>query len=450
MNEQEEIKKLQQELNQLYQTIKAQEEQIRALYQRTTLLTGTEKKASPFQQLTHTGEGWTMENFIGLRLIHFIGIIVLVIGLSIGVKYAIDRNLISEGMRIGLAYAAGIVLFVLSFRLKNKYLLFSAILFSGAMASVYFTTYAAFVYYQMFSFPVSFSIMAVLTLFTVWQAVLYDKQEISILGLVGAYAIPFLISANSDRADLFFLYIFIINTGVVFLSVRKKWRLVSGIAQTITWILFIGWASTRSEMAYQETGLLFMGLFFILFIGNIIASRLFFRQPLPLMAPFALVANNLAVYIGALFIMGFEEDARLSFITLIVSLFTAMQALLVLSFWKEEKAAPKGLANFSLLLFILFIAFEWDGITVTLLWLLTAIVLFSWGVVRKTVPARMAAIVLMGVTLLKLVFLDSLTFSPIQKIISYITLGVLLLVVSFFYQKFRQQLFMEKDKPKPA
>jgi hypothetical protein len=55
--------------------------------------------------------------------------------------------------------------------------------------------------------------------------------------------------------------------------------------------------------------------------------------------------------------------------------------------------------------------------------------------------ARMASIVLMGITLLKLVLLDSITFGPVQKIVSYIVLGVLLLVISFFYQKFRQQLF---------
>jgi uncharacterized membrane protein len=55
----------------------------------------------------------------------------------------------------------------------------------------------------------------------------------------------------------------------------------------------------------------------------------------------------------------------------------------------------------------------------------------------------MTAITLMGVTLLKLLVLDSLTFSTIQKVVAYLVLGVLLLLVSFFYQKFRQQLFGE-------
>jgi uncharacterized membrane protein len=45
----------------------------------------------------------------------------------------------------------------------------------------------------------------------------------------------------------------------------------------------------------------------------------------------------------------------------------------------------------------------------------------------------------------KLLLLDSMTFSAEQKIISYIVLGILLLVVSFFYQKFRAKIFEDKN-----
>ncbi len=239
MNEEEQIKVLQQEIDELKQQFNLQHRKIVELQQRINQLSGKELKPlrfSPAQQ-------FSLENFIGLRLIHFIGIVVLVIGLSIGVKYAIDRNLISESLRIILAYAAGIVLYVLSVRLKKKYNLFSAILFSGAMASLYFTTYAAHVYYQMFSFAIAFILMILLTVYATYEAMRYNRQEIALLGLVGAYGIPFLISQNSERADLFFLYITVINLGVIFLSVKKMWRSVGTAAQTITWILLIGWAA---------------------------------------------------------------------------------------------------------------------------------------------------------------------------------------------------------------
>src|SRR5688572_643763 len=219
MNEQEEIKQLQNELNQLMGELRSQHQRILQLQERLGQLGGSQFVAQSTQRTQR--KSWSLENFIGLKLIHFIGIIVLVIGLSIGVKYAIDQELISESMRIMLAYAAGALLFFLSIQTRKKYAGFSAILLSGAMASLYFTTYGAHVYYNMFGFASAFIIMIILTVYTVYQAISYNRQEIALLGLVGAYGIPFLISQNSDRADLFFLYISLINIAVVFLSVRK-------------------------------------------------------------------------------------------------------------------------------------------------------------------------------------------------------------------------------------
>ncbi len=131
------------------------------------------------------------ENFIGLKLINFVGIIVLIIGLTIGVKYAIDLNLISPAMRIILTYIAGAALFFTSLRLRKKYELFSIILFSGSMASAYFTTYAAFEYYGLISRLVAFGLMLIFTFFTVYNSLKHNRREIAILGLVGAYGIPF-------------------------------------------------------------------------------------------------------------------------------------------------------------------------------------------------------------------------------------------------------------------
>jgi len=67
--------------------------------------------------------------------------------------------------------------------------------------------------------------------------------------------------------------------------------------------------------------------------------------------------------------------------------------------------------------------------------------LFSVGFSIKAVWLRLSGIILMGITLAKLVLLDSLRFTTIQKIIAYLTLGVLLLVVGFFYQRFKEKLF---------
>src|SRR5437773_6605387 len=199
MNDEQKIEELQKQINELSAQMHGYQQRLFGLQQELNRL---QNKTSLNPATNNTTRNSRLENFIGLRLIHFVGIVVLVIGLSIGVKYAIDRELISEWMRISLAYAAGILLLLLSWRLKKKYQLFSAILFSGAMASLYFTTYAAFVYYGFFRFEITFLLMVLFTIYTCYEAIRYNRQEIAVLGMVGGYGIPFLISGNVERVDL--------------------------------------------------------------------------------------------------------------------------------------------------------------------------------------------------------------------------------------------------------
>lgn len=442
-----EIYELKEELEHLSKEVQLQQQKILQLQQRIARLSNEETQHIHQAVKTQPAQKFSPENFIGLRVINFIGIIVLVIGLSIGVKYAIDRNLISEVMRITLAYLAGIVLFILALQLRKKYTLFSAILFSGGMASLYFTTYASYVYYGMMSFGLAYIIMVALTIYTVYEAIQYNRQEIALLGLVGAYGIPFLISKNADRADLFFLYISLINIGVVYLSVKKLWKSVGIIAQTITWILFIGWAAMRHDPKFKFIATVFMIFFFLVFLFSVLSHKLLQKRSLTVSDAYQLLANNIALYIAALFHFGFSEKATsgdLALITFIISAVVALQAILLYSYWQEEIFSTRILSSLALTLFVMFITFNWDGFTVTFLWLLTAVIVFAWGFRIRSVRSRMAGIILIGVTLGKLLVVDSLTFTTIQKVIAYLVLGVLLLIVSFFYQKFRQQLFSDE------
>ncbi len=446
------------QLHQLEETVKDLSQQLEVHQKKIVLLEKevqdmkaansiTIPAAKPGKVKTALSEKQGLENFIGLRLIHLIGIVVLVIGLSIGVKYAIDRNLISEMARIILVYAAGAILFLLSWRLKKSYASFSAILFSGSMASLYFTTYAAFVYYNLFSTVLAFALMIVFTFFAVYQALQYDKKEIAVLGLTGAYAIPFLISKNSGRADLFFGYILLINLGVVFLSFKKHWQVVGRLAQLLTILLFLGWVEQRYTAAQKGTAILYLTLFFLLFEANALGNRLLRSVSINKKEVQQLIVNNAVAYIAALSVFATAYSrTEVAAVSGVFALFLALQAVAFHQLMPQEKYTIRMHAAFAFILLVIFIGFEWQGILVTLLWLATAVLLFGWGLYVKSNSFRMASIVLMGTTLLKLLIFDSLKFTTIQKVIAYITLGILLLIVSFLYQKFRQQLFQDEEE----
>lgn len=432
MNGEDKIKQLEEQISRLsadlytsHQQLLQLQEELRMLKQGMGLPMAKRTFSTPIEERQKLG----LEHFIGLKLIHLVGIIVLVIGISIGVKYAIDGQLISEAMRIVLAYAVGILLLILSIRLKNNYQLFSAILFSGSMASVYFTTYAAFAYYHFIPGTVAFLVMVALTVYTIFMAIRYDRKEIAIVGMVGAYGIPFLVSANSERVDLFLSYILLINLGIVFLSFRKSWKLVGQLAMLITWVLFIGWAMLRYEEPQQLLALVFMIAYYLLFCLDALAFLFRQKKTLSFVEIQQLIINNTALYLAALCICNHITASGSVFVWL------AIMALGMAVLFPLENRLQQLLAIQALIVLLLFISFKWEGLTVTLLWVAVAVSLFIWGIIRKKSWVRLAAVFLVGLTLAKLLILDSQNFSAIQKITCYIAIGILLLLGSFYYQK---------------
>jgi len=223
MNEDPKREELLKRISELANEIEKSRQELGHLYQEVKRLSPkhSQIKSPVFSPKQQSSSKFSIENFVGLKLIHFIGIIALVMGLAIGVKYAIDRNLISPLLRIALAYLAAIILFSLSFRLRKKYKLFSLILFGGSVATAYFTTYGAYTYYQLMPLIVAFVVMLLLAIATIFYSIKYNSQELAVLALVGGYGIPFLVRGNAENWIGLLSYILIINLAVSFLSFER-------------------------------------------------------------------------------------------------------------------------------------------------------------------------------------------------------------------------------------
>jgi len=79
-------------------------------------------------------------------------------------------------------------------------------------------------------------------------------------------------------------------------------------------------------------------------------------------------------------------------------------------------------------------------LSISACWALYSILLVILGVVKKYQPIRVLAIVLFGITIFKVFLLDLSNLERIYRITSFIGLGVILLAVSFIYQKYRNQI----------
>jgi len=231
----------------------------------------------PGAQPARPKERSDFEKFVGENLLSKIAIVLLIIGVGIGAKYAIDRGWITPVMRIAFGYGVGAILVGLAFKLKKKYLNFSAVLLGGGIAIMYFITYFAYSQYELIPQSVAFGLMLLLTAFSVACAILYNKQVIAHVGLVGAYAVPFLLSNNSGNYLFLFAYISIINIGILAISIRKYWKPLAYTSFIFTWGTFYGWYLTKYDPnEHFYLGLVFLGIFFAIFyLTTIIQHHLF-------------------------------------------------------------------------------------------------------------------------------------------------------------------------------
>ena len=152
-----------------------------------------------------------LEKFIGENLINKIGIAITVIGVAIGAKYSIDHDLISPLTRIILGYLVGLGLLGIGIRLSKNYQNYSAVLVSGAIAILYFITYFAYSLYRLMPQSIAFLLMVAFTAYAVFTAIQFNRQVIAHIGMVGAYAVPFLLGDKSGNIIILFSYIVIIN-----------------------------------------------------------------------------------------------------------------------------------------------------------------------------------------------------------------------------------------------
>ena len=130
-------------------------------------------------------------------------ILILVIGMGLFVKYAIDKNWINEVLRTVLGFVVGGGLLLISQKLEKIYRAFSSLLAGGAFAIFYVTVAMAYHYYGLFSQATAFVILVVLTIL-MFVLSLYKKWgELPIVSFVASYLILLFERGRSGRGGVY-------------------------------------------------------------------------------------------------------------------------------------------------------------------------------------------------------------------------------------------------------
>ena len=324
------------------------------------------------------------ERFIGENLISKIGIVIIIIGVGIGAKYAIENQLVSPLIRIIIGYFIGVFMGIIAIRLRGRYLNFSAVLLSGAIAILYFITYAAYSYYSMMPQLVAFILMLLFTSGAVYTALSYNQQVIAHFGLVGAYAVPLLLSDNTGNVLILFSYVGIINLGILFLSIKKYWKPLYYLSFIVTWLLFVSWQIESFKSTDLFVGSFFAYLFFIIFYVAFLSYKVIKREQFGWADLLLVLSNSFVFYAVGYSLAGeFDSSYSLGIFTLSNALLHFIVYLAIYSRRNIDKNLRRLAMSIAIVFLVIAVPVQLDGSWVTLLWIGMALSLFYVGRTNK-------------------------------------------------------------------
>ncbi|MCA1556322.1 MAG: DUF2339 domain-containing protein, partial [Acidobacteria bacterium] len=166
-----------------------------------------------------------LEQLIGGSLFNWLGIIAVSLTVGFFLKYAFDNDWIGQRGQVLFGAVAGVGILGAAERLRARgYKSYAYVLSGGGILILYLTVYAARVFYDLISVLPAFLLMLAVTTTAVLLAARYNAYAIAVLGLIGGFMTPALLSTGVDNQFGLFGYIALLNSGVLALAYFKRWR----------------------------------------------------------------------------------------------------------------------------------------------------------------------------------------------------------------------------------
>jgi uncharacterized membrane protein len=204
------------------------------------------------------------EQFMGVKGLAWAGGFAFFLAIAFLVKYLVDKDLIPPEVRAVFGFVVGFGLVVGGVVLSRKnFPALSQTLCATGVAVLYAATFACRALYH-FSFfgPIpTFLFMALVTVAAFLLAVRLNAMVVAILGMLGGFLTPVLLSTGQDNPVGLFGYLGILNAGLILVALNRRWDFLTVLSAAGTIMMQIGWAGKFFESGkYFEGNKIFIAL----------------------------------------------------------------------------------------------------------------------------------------------------------------------------------------------
>jgi len=191
------------------------------------------------------------------------------------VKYSFDNNLITPEMRVAIGYVTGIGLLIGGLVMVRKvYEVLGLTLCATGVLVLYANTFAAHGFYHLIGVGPAFALMILVTVTAFLLAVRLDAQVVAVLGLLGGFLTPVLLSTGVDHPLGLFGYIALLDAGLIAVVWRKDWNYQVLLAAVGTVAMQVAWVVTffTTSKVFIAMGV-FLGFEILFLVAFAFANR---------------------------------------------------------------------------------------------------------------------------------------------------------------------------------
>lgn len=197
------------------------------------------------------------ENLVGIKLFSWIAGIALVLAAVFFLKYSVEHGWLSPTIRATMGILTGAALLVIcELRVARGYAFTANAMHGAGIAILYATLFAVHALWHLAPAGVVFFLMLVVTAVAVGLSIRRDSIFIALLGLMGGFATPALLSSGENRPIGLFSYLLLLNAGLAWVAYKKRWPALTLGSLLFTVFYQWGWVSkylTPSQLPLAVT-----------------------------------------------------------------------------------------------------------------------------------------------------------------------------------------------------
>ena len=196
-----------------------------------------------------------------------LGVAILFIGLAFLAKFAAEHVSIPVELRLAGIGGAALVLLAIGWRLRDSRAGYAQVLQGGAVAVLYLTLFVAFRFYGVLGVAPVFACMVGVAALAAALAVMQDARALAVIGALGGFATPLLVSTGGGNHVALFGYYLVLDLGIAAVAWHRSWRLLNLIGFFATFGVGAAWGATSYRDEHYLSAQAFLTAFFLVFVA---------------------------------------------------------------------------------------------------------------------------------------------------------------------------------------